>query len=46
MINIEIVTRLERANKEFGTNVLFEKEVYTYLKKPHNQSTLIGEITF
>ena len=37
---------LERANKEFGTNILFGDEVYTSLtKKLHSQSTLSGEVT-
>tara|TARA_B100001027_G_scaffold186709_1_gene139284 strand:+ start:405 stop:533 length:129 start_codon:yes stop_codon:yes gene_type:complete len=28
-----ITARLERANKEFGTNILFGEEVYTSLTK-------------
>ena len=43
---VNVAARLERANKEFGTNILFGDEVYTSLtKKLHSQSTLSGEIT-
>ena len=43
---VNVAARLERANKKFGTNILFGDEVYTSLtKKLHSQSTLSGEIT-
>ena len=43
---VNVAARLERANKEFGTNILFGDEVYTSLtEKLHSQSTLSGEIT-
>ena len=43
---VNVAARLERANKEFGTNILFGDEVYTSLtKKLHSQSALSGEIT-
>ena len=43
---VNVAARLERANKEFGTNILFGDEVYTSLtKKLHSQSTLSGEVT-
>ena len=43
---VNVAARLERANKEFGTNILFGDEVYTSLtEKLHSQSNLSGEIT-
>ena len=43
---VNVAARLERANKDFGTNILFGHEVYTSLtKKLHSQSTLSGEVT-
>ena len=43
---VNVAARLEKANKEFGTNILFGDEVYTSLTKTlHSQSTLSGEIT-
>ena len=43
---VNVAARLEKANKEFGTNILFGDEVYTSLTKNlHSQSTLSGEIT-
>ena len=43
---VNVAARLERANKDFGTNILFGDEVYTSLtKKLHSQSTLSGEVT-
>ena len=43
---VNVAARLEKANKDFGTNILFGDEVYTSLtKKLHSQSTLSGEVT-
>ena len=43
---VNVAARLEKANKEFGTDILFGDEVYTSLtKKLHSQSKLSGEIT-
>ena len=43
---VNVAARLEKANKEFGTEILFGDEVYTALtKKLHSQSKLSGEIT-
>ena len=42
---VNVAARLEKANKEFGTDILFGDEVYTSLtKKLHSQSTLSGEV--
>ena len=43
---VNVAARLEKANKEFGTDILFGDEVYTSLtKKLHSQTKLSGEIT-
>jgi len=43
---VNVAARLEKANKEFGTDILFGDEVYTALtKKLYSQSKLSGEIT-
>ncbi len=43
---VNVAARLEKANKEFGTSILFGDEVYTSLTRTlHGQSTLSGEIT-
>ena len=42
---VNVAARLEKANKEFGTEILFGDEVYTSLtKKLHSKSKLSGEI--
>lgn len=42
---VNVAARLEKANKEFGTEILFGDEVYTSLTKTlHNKSKLSGEI--
>ena len=42
---VNVAARLEKANKEFGTEILFGDEVYTSLTKVlHSKSKLSGEI--
>tara|TARA_B100001175_G_scaffold61093_1_gene49542 strand:+ start:28 stop:1020 length:993 start_codon:yes stop_codon:yes gene_type:complete len=42
---VNVAARLEKANKEFGTEILFGDEVYTSLTKTlHSKSKLSGEI--
>ena len=42
---VNVAARLEKANKEFGTEILFGEEVYTSLtEKLHSRSKLSGEI--
>ena len=42
---VNVASRLEQANKEFGTDISFSHEIYTALTKElYNQSTASGEI--
>ena len=42
---VNIASRLEKANKEFGTNICFSHEIYINLKKElHENASLSGEI--
>tara|TARA_B100001175_G_C19359982_1_gene566627 strand:+ start:97 stop:792 length:696 start_codon:yes stop_codon:yes gene_type:complete len=43
---VNVVARLEQANKEFNTEISFSHDIYTALKKElYDQSSLSGEIT-
>ena len=43
---VNVASRLEKANKEFNTEISFSHEIYTALTKDlYNQSSLSGEIT-
>ena len=42
---VNVASRLEKANKEFGTDICFSHEIYINLKKElHKNSSLSGEI--
>ena len=42
---VNIASRLEKANKEFGTDICFSHEIYINLKKDlHENASLSGEI--
>ena len=42
---VNVASRLEKANKEFGTDICFSHEIYINLKKElHENSSLSGEI--
>ena len=42
---VNVASRLEKANKEFGTDICFSHEIYINLKKDlHENASLAGEI--
>ena len=42
---VNVASRIEQANKEFGTDICFSREIYINLKKElHDEASLSGEI--
>ena len=42
---VNVASRMEKANKEFGTDICFSHEIYINLKKElHNSASLSGEV--